>query len=293
VNGDNRVNADHAAARRRQLGRALRQARKAANLTQATVATSLKCTQGKINKMETTLVSVSQQDLERLVELYHLPADKADELRQMAELDLRDGPSRTKDSAATAAFTDLSELESEAAEILCWHSERIPGPLQSERYMLAQHEPIQRNAEVVRLLRERTARARIFDIDNPPRYRVVLSESALYRVRGGRAGHIGVDQAAHLLHLATTRECLELRILEFDADIPFVDADFVLLRFDKAHLDDFAYIEHPGGSRKFVTAAELADFRAHWDQLAAAALSRSASEGFLSGLTEMDPPLNR
>ncbi len=257
------------------------------------MATPLGCTQGKINKMETTLVSVSRQDLDRLIEIYGLTEEKAAHLREMAALDERDGPARTKVSAVPPAFAYLSELESEAAEILCWHSERMPGPLQSERYMLAQHEPIQDNEQVVSLLRQRKARARIFEIEKPPRYRVVLSESALYRMPGGRAGHIGVDQAAHLLDLVTTRESLELQILQFGAKIPFVDTDFQLLRFNQSHLDDFTYIEFPGGSSTFTTAAELFEFRAHWDQLSAAALTTDESRKFLIGLTEMDPPRSR
>jgi transcriptional regulator with XRE-family HTH domain len=290
VNGDNRVN-DHAEARRRQLGRALRQARMAAGLTQAVVATSLGCTQGKINKMETTLVSVSSQDLERLIDVYKVSTEKAAELREMAALDQREGPFRTKDSAATAAFTQLSDLEPDAAEILCWHSERIPGPLQSEQYMLAQHQPILDNDQVVRVLRQRKARARIFGAEHGPRYRTVLSESALYRMRGSRSKRIQEDQVAHLLWLVDNYQSLELQILPFNADIPFVNTDFQFLRFAASHLKDFTYIEFPGGSRKFSTADELIAFGAHWDQLSAAALSRDESREFLSGLAKMDPPL--
>jgi transcriptional regulator with XRE-family HTH domain len=290
VNGDNRVN-DQAEARRRQLGRTLRQARMTAGLTQVAVAGLLNCTQGKINKMETKLVSVGSQDLERLIDVYGLSTEKAAEVRDMAALDQREGPFRTKDSAATAAFAELSDLEPDAAEILCWHSERIPGPLQSEQYMLAQHQPIQDNEHVVRLLRQRKARARIFDAEHGPKYRAVLSESALYRMRGGRSKGIQDDQVAHLQRLVDTRTRLELQILRFDADIPFVNTDFQFLRFTKDHLKDFTYIEFPGGSRKFATADELIEFRAHWDQLSAAALTRDESREFLSGLAKMDPPL--
>lgn len=287
MNGDNRVN-DDAAARRRQLGRTLRQARMAARLTQSAAAERLGCGQAKINKIETKLVAVSMNDLDRLISIYGLPGDEADDLREQAKLDQVNGPPRTKDGSATAAFIDLSDLEPEAVEILCWHSERIPGPLQSERYMLAQHEPIQHSEQVVRLLRQRKARAKIFGIDNPPRYRAVLSESALHRMPGGRSKGIGVDQAAHLLRLINDHDCLELQILTFEATISFVDTDFQLLSFAKEHLKDFTYIEFPGGSIKLSTAAELTEIRTHWDQVSTAALTPDESRKFLSGLAEMD-----
>jgi Domain of unknown function (DUF5753) len=233
------------------------------------------------------LVSVVTVSLNRLIDIYRVPDDKAAELRELVALDQLAGPPRTRDDSATAAFVDLSELEPEATEILCWHSERIPGPVQSEPYMLAQHGPIERN-EVVHLLRERKARARIFGIENPPRYRLVLSESALYRMPGGHSTRIGVDQAAHLLQLINAHPSLELQILRFDANIPFVDTDFQLLTFTEDHLKDFTYIEYPGGSLKITTATGLIEFRAHWDQLSAAALSLDESRNFLSGLAKLD-----
>lgn len=291
MNGDNRVN-DDATARRRQLGRTLRQARTDAGLTQEAVAERLGCRQAKINKIETTLVAISLAELDLLIGIYGVRAEKATELRQLAALDLQAGPVRTKYLTANSAFTDLSDLEPDATEICCWHSERLPGPLQSQPYLLEQHAHlITRTSDVVQLLRQWTARARVFTVATPPRYRAVISESSLHRMPARRPSLLA-DQVTHLVGLIDAHEKLDLRILPFGADVPYVETDFQILRFDKPGLSDFAYIEYPSGSRKFKTPAELAKFQDHWDQLNAAALTSAESRDFLSGLVKKDqiPP---
>ena len=269
-------------ARRLQLGRALRKARDEAGLIQSAAATLLGCGQAKINKIETTLVTISLADLDRLITIYGIPDEKAVELRELVSQDHTDGPRRTSPSPTWSAFEQLRDLEQDAREVRCWHCERIPKPLQSEYYVLQQYRP-KTTAEVVRLVRQLEARARIFTIDDPPLYRVILSESSLHRMPGGASPNLVVDQVEHLLDLMTRYERFTLQILTFDADIRFVDTDFQILYFAEDE-PDFAYIEAPGGARKFDRPEELDGFEAHWDELHAAALNPSASEMFLDKL---------
>jgi transcriptional regulator with XRE-family HTH domain len=260
-------------------------AREERELTQSQVAKHLGCTQGKINKIETKLVSVKSIELESLIELYGVPEERAAELRELAALDRDAGPARTRFSPSWSAFVELSDVEQEATEILCLHGERIPGPLQSEQYILRLHQPAA--ADVVTVLSQRKARAQIFTIDQPPRYRVILSESSMCRMPGGRSAGLRVDQATHLLNLVDQFEHLELQILPFDADVRFVDSDFVLLRFADPK-QDFTYIECPGGSHRFKHGDELNRSQEHWELLHKAALSREDSVTFLRELVEMD-----
>jgi hypothetical protein len=293
VNGDYRVN-DDAAARRTQLGRLLRRAREAVQpkLTQQAVAERLGCRQAKINKIETTLVRIESPDLEKLIELYKVAPDMAAELRTLAELDQQGGPPRTKYADTMAAFGILSELEPEAREICCWHSERIPGPLQSEMYVLQQHGlSLADSGAITRVLREWTARTKIFTVPNPPSYRAILSESSFYRVPGGRNSPIVVDQADHLLRLMDAHSQLDLRVLMFDADIHFVDSDFQHLVFAEGSPHcEFVYIEYPGGSRKCKAAHELDKCREHWADLSEVALDAEATREFLRGLSRSSQP---
>ena len=271
-----------ATARRTRLGRTLRQLRTDAGFTQMQVAKRLGCGQSKINKVERTLCGISPDELDELIELYRVTPDKAAELRQLAAQDRKNGPART----SMSAFTLLSDLELEAREIWCWHSERIPGPLKSELYTLKQWGPGLTASKATEVLRRRTARTRVLTMPNPPRYRVILSESSLYRMPGGRTPDMVVDQASHLLKLMAEYEQLELRVLLFTADIAFVDSDFQLLRFDKPELSDFAYIECPGGPRKCEKKHEMNKFQEHWVTLSAAALDATRTKEFLEGLLQ-------
>lgn len=272
-------------ARRRQLGRALRKAREDAGLTQSAVAKELRSGQGKINKIETTLVSISLVELDTMIVLYGIDDEKAAELRELVSQDLREGPKRTSSSPAWSAFEQLRDLEQDADEILCWHGERIPKPLQSEYYMLRQHHADRKpTGEVVQLVRQLEARARIFTIDDPPFYRVILSESSLRRMPGGASPRLVVDQVEHLLDL-TRHERFTLQILTFQADIRFVDTDFQILHFTGDE-PDFAYIEAPGGARTFERFEEVHEFEAHWRDLQDAALSPTGSQMFLEELAK-------
>jgi transcriptional regulator with XRE-family HTH domain len=273
-------------ARRRQLGRALRKAREQADLTQSAVARQLGCGQAKINKIETTLVAISLDELEKLIELYGIPELKAAELRSLASQDLADGPRRTVASPAWSAFEHLRDLEQDARDIMCWHGERIPKPLQSEYYLLKQHHADTKTpADVVRLVRQLEARARIFTIDNPPLYRVILSESSLRRMPGGHSPKLVVDQVEHLLGLINRHERLRLQILTFQAKISFVDTDFEVLRFASDETD-FAYIEAAGGARTFDRAEEINRFEEHWRELSAAALTLGETRWYLERLLD-------
>lgn len=279
-----RANED-AKTRRKQLGRLLRRAREAVGLTQKAVAAELGCGQAKINKIETTLVAIDPPELEKLIGLYRVPPEEADELRTLARLDQQDGPARTKHVPTLAAFDDLSDAETEASEIRCWHSERIPGPLQSQIYRIEQHQLQRTDDDAVTLvLRELTARTKVFTVPNPPRYRVILSESSLHRMPGGRTPEMVIDQATHLLTLMAEHKTLELRILPFSADIPYVDTDFQHLMFDNDERPEFVYIEYPGGTRRYKSTHELKACREHWAQLDAAALDVTQSRDFLNRL---------
>lgn len=252
-------------------------------MTQSAIAALLNCGQGKINKIETTLVAVNGAELEIMIEAYHVSADKAEDLRSLAA---HDRQVRRRNKVLTSpAFEELSDRESDAAEILSWHSERIPGPLQSEHYMFQQFNTNAGTHDIVQLARRRLARTRVLTAETPPNYQVILSESSLYRMPGGRSPELVVDQAEHLLTCIKSYARLMLRILTFDAPVPYVDSDFVILRF-AGDDEDFAYLEYPGGARTFTKPRELAMFEEHWRELREAALNQDDSMQFLDQLAE-------
>lgn len=276
------MNDDAAArtARRQWLGRTLRKLRIDADFTQEAVAERLDCRQAKINKIERTLCRIDMAQLDVLIEMYGVVPDMAVRLRAVAAQDLENGPQRTKMSA----YTLLTDLELEATDIQCWHSERIPGPLKSERYSLRQWGPALTESKVTEVLRRREARKQVLTIDNPPRYRPILSESSLRRLPGGFTPDMAHDQASYLLDLMSEHPQLELQILPFTADVRFVNPDFSLLRFDSSEISDFVYVEDSGGPRTRERKSELTKFREHWMTLSAAALDVPATKEFLVDL---------
>jgi transcriptional regulator with XRE-family HTH domain len=280
VNGDARVSQE-AIDRRQRLGRALRQLRTDAGLTQEFVGEELGLGQAKIYKIERTLCGIEMDWLERLIKLYGVEPAKAAELRDLAAQDLKNGPARMSGSA----FTVLTDLELEAAEILCWHQCRIPGPLKSEPYLLAQWASRLTEAKMVEVLRKRAARMRVLTMPDPPSYRVILDQSSLYRLPGGFTPEMLNEQVSHLLDLTTKYSRLELRVLLFEAAVPHVDPDFELVRFNgRPGYKDFVYLEDSGGPRQREKRDELKRFRDHWAVLDGAALSVAETKEFLAGL---------
>lgn len=285
--GGNRVT-QTPTARRRQLGRELRKARNALKMTQKQVGALLKCTQSKITKIELDLVEIDPGELELMLVAYKLPEEKAQQLRELA---VGNDIPRLAPGAPprTDAFKELVDRECEARQITGWHSERIPGPLQSEQYMLKQfklNDP-DSGRYVTRLMNDRLARAQVVNAEEPPRYRVVLSESSLHRMPGGRTPNLVLDQVNYLQRLIERHERLEVQVLTYEADIAFVDNDFQVLNFaDEA--ENFAYVEYPGGAR---TVPDTGPFDEHWNRLSAAALNRDDTAAFLDRLASENEKL--
>lgn len=262
-------------ARRRRLGVELRQARLAAGLTQAHVAEELGCTQSKILKIEAATSQLRPADLTKLVELYQVPPDKAHGIRQLAAIVPRTGPI-TSDSA----YVRMLELEQRADEIFSLHCERIPMALQHERYLLAQ---VEGDVNPNMLMTHQSERARVFSGPTPTRYSVVLSESSLRRMPGGRSNLV-IDQVAHLVRLAEEYDALSVQILPFDADIAYVPADFMILQFPEAS-GDVVYVESSVDGRLLTSAGVVAAHRRMWNEVRAAALDADESQRFLRDLT--------
>ncbi|HEX4702609.1 MAG TPA: helix-turn-helix transcriptional regulator [Pseudonocardiaceae bacterium] len=263
---------------RRHLGRELRHAREEAGLTQKDVAVVLKCEQAKVAKLEVELMEIRLEELEKLMRIYELAPAKRDQLREArANSDI---PRATANLPKhSKAYVKLADLEGEASEILGWHSERIPGPLQSEPYMLKQfnlNKPGD-NSYVTQLVRERTARNNLFTTDPAPCYRVILSVSSLQRIPGGLDPKLALEQMDHLIRLMKKYPQLDLRLLTLEANIPAAVSDFTVLKFREStpsyiQASDFAYIEHPGGGQII---NDTRPFLEKWDELLNAASSRT------------------
>jgi transcriptional regulator with XRE-family HTH domain len=271
--------------RRKQLGNELRHARNASKLTQQQVADFLGCTQGKVNKIESGAVGVKLGDVRSMLTAFGVNGDEAEALMNLARAAAgQRGHWSGYRSVVPHWFRTFTDLEPAAAEILTWHGERIPGPLQSEHYMLKQFTEAGAT-DVTSLVRNRLDRKAVFEQQQPPYYRFIISEGALRRAPGGWAPAVMLDQVEHLLTLDTLRPRIYVHVLPFGAKLAAVPNDFTIMRFpDRTR--DFVYIEHSAGGLYLDDAKDFQLFVDSWDRLRGAALERSETRKFLQSLAD-------
>jgi transcriptional regulator with XRE-family HTH domain len=270
--------------RRRQLGNEIRRARMAAAMTQQDVAELLGCGQGKINKIETGSVSVKLSDLKQMMEAFEVSRTKADMMTELASTSGQRGQWSGYRSAVPQWFRMFTDLEPAATEILSWHGERIPGPLQSEHYMLKQFNAA-RATDVTSLVRNRAERRQVFDLRRPPFYRFILGEAAFRRIPGGPSASVALDQVEHLIELEKLYPRTFVHILPFESRLSFVPNDFTIMRFS-ADTKDFVFVEHAAGGIYIEDEGDFELFVDAWDRLRGAALERGETVEFLEKLTQ-------
>jgi transcriptional regulator with XRE-family HTH domain len=271
--------------RRKQLGNELRHARNASKLTQQQVAEFLGCTQGKVNKIESGAVGVKLGDVRSMLNAFGVNGDEAEALMNLARAAAgQRGQWSGYRAVVPHWFRTFTDLEPAAAEILTWHGERIPGPLQSEHYMLKQFTEAGAT-DVTSLVRNRLDRKAVFDQLQPPYYRFIISEGALRRAPGGIAPAVMLDQVEHLLALDTRRARVYVHVLPFGARLAAVPNDFTVMRFpDRTR--DFVYIEHSAGGLYLDDAKDFQLFVDSWDRLRGAALERAETRQFLQSMAD-------
>ncbi|MBE9375390.1 helix-turn-helix domain-containing protein [Saccharopolyspora sp. HNM0983] len=271
--------------RRRQLGNELRRARIAAAMTQQDVAELLACGQGKVNKIESGAVAVKMADLNRMLDAFGAAPSEADLMRDLARANTSQrGQWSGYRSAVPQWFRTFTDLEPAASEILSWHGERIPGPLQSEHYMLTQFGE-NRSYDVTSLLRNRLDRKQVFDLPRPPAYRFILGEGAFLRIPGGQKPSVVLDQLEHLLDLERRYPKVSVHVLPFTARLAHIPNDFTLMRFADG-TRDFAFVEHVAGGLYLDDQDDFELFVDAWDKLRGAALERSDSVDHLQKLAD-------
>ena len=271
--------------RRRQLGNEIRRARLAAGMTQQDVAELLGCGQGKINKIEAGAVSVKQSDLKQMLDAFGASRTEAEMMTELARASSgQRGQWAGYRSAVPHWFRTFTDLEPAASEILSWHGERIPGPLQSEHYMLKQFSEA-RATDVTALVRNRLERKQVFDLKRPPYYRFILGEGALRRMPGGPSPSVALDQVQHLLDLERRYPRTFIHILPFDTRLSYVPNDFTIMRFADA-TKDFVFVEHATGGVYIDDEGDFELFVDSWDRLRGAALERGETVEFLEKLAE-------
>lgn len=253
-------------------------------MTQTQVAEVLGCTQGKVNKIESGVVGVKLGDVRTMLETFGVDGDESETLMNLARAAAgQRGAWSGYRAVVPHWFRTFTDLEPAAAEIMTWHGERIPGPLQSEHYMLKQFTEFGAT-DVTAMVRNRLDRKAVFDQRQPPYYRFIISESALRRAPGGYAPAVMLDQVEHLIELERKAR-VYVHVLPFAARLAAVPNDFTIMRFpDRTR--DFVYIEHSAGGLYLDDIKDFQLFVDSWDRLRGAALERQETRQFLTELAE-------
>ena len=273
---------DEAIRRRQALGRALRAAREAAEMTQQQAASALGCKQPKINKIENTQVAITEKDLGMLLVIYRVSDVEGIRIRRLRAAA---APGASASSASNNAYLQMLELEPEAEEILSLHGEGMPSLVQSQHYKLTQYQCAGNPLDHTILIASHEERMAIFRPGSRlRRYRMVLSESSLLRMPGGHNPELVIDQAQHLLRMSEEFAQLSIQVATFAARLPYFPSDLTILRFAGRH-KDFVYLESGAGhGQKFAGVNTVAAQEDCWRMVHEAALSVDDTKKYLNNL---------
>ncbi|MFD1145661.1 helix-turn-helix domain-containing protein [Saccharothrix hoggarensis] len=265
---------------RQLLGRALREARTAAGLSQHAVATILDCSQGKINKLESGVVVVKDTDLRLLVK--HLGIDEATATRMVDLLDMvrRERGWSGRHALIPPFFRRYQQSEQHAVHVRGWHAEAIPGLLQSERNMLTLLSVAGPDA-LDDQVRNREERRQVFTANPDAQHHYILGEGAFHRIRSSRGPGVALDQVEHLLRTLDRHPQLAVQVLTYATN--FVPGDFSIVTMPEG-LDDFVYLERVNNADYLTKEKDLLAHDHAWSRLAEQALSLEESRRHLETL---------
>ncbi|GAA1270824.1 helix-turn-helix transcriptional regulator [Saccharothrix xinjiangensis] len=265
--------------RKRRLVSELRRLREAAELTIEEVGERLECSASKISRIETGRVGVTPRDVRDMLAAYGADPDTRDELVQLAR--------EARRRAWWDEFGDIAPgryvgFEADAESVRTYQGLVIPGLLQSEAYTraLIRHVlPGAAPAEVDRRVELRKARQALLTEDDPLRLDVVVDESALRRVVGGR--EVMAEQVRRVNRIGDLPN-VTLRVAPFAAGgHAAMDGPFVILTFPGKLDPDVVYIESSRSDVYLEQVTDVARYSNMFARLCAESLDPVASAALI------------
>jgi transcriptional regulator with XRE-family HTH domain len=175
--------------RRRRLGAALRRLREASDMSLEVVAVELGWSTSKVSRIELAKIAVTPADVRALLRVLGALSEEVETLVTLASEDRQLGWWRQYAEVLPPWFEGYLSLESEAARLLAYESEVVPGLLQTEEYAaeIVRHSPYTPLPdEATRAAQLRRARQVRLVGNDPIHLDVVINEGALRRAVGGR-----------------------------------------------------------------------------------------------------------
>lgn len=255
-------------------------------MTAQQVAASLLISQPKISLLENGRRLIKPRDVRDLCGLYGVRDQRrVDHLMQMARESGQQGWWNAYDDIPYGAYIGL---EADAAALRIYEPLVIPGLLQTPAYARAviagtiPHATAEQAATRLQVRMRRQDRLRA--PGNPLRLWVVLDESALWRVVGGR--EVMRDQLVHLTHLSA-RLHITMQVLPHDVGAhPGVSGQFSLLEFADATDGSVVYLERFTSDLYLEKRSDVRRYSDMYAHLQAQALSPGSTRNFIEEAVE-------
>jgi transcriptional regulator with XRE-family HTH domain len=250
---------------RRELARLLRQLRQehGLSLDEASRRTGLDA--GFLSRAERGLRGLSDDSIEKLVELYRVPQRVAADLRQFARTARQ--TSWWDDPQIPRPIQRYIGME-QAATAISIYGSFAPGLLQTRMYadaVVRATDPGGTDEDRAAVIAQRLRRQAVLDRPDPPWLSVILDESVLHRVVGGAEVH---REQLRKLRAAAGRPRTDLHIVRFDAGAhPGMDSRFVMVSTTDDRKVDFVHVEGLSGFRNYERPADVGGFVRAWQQL--------------------------
>jgi transcriptional regulator with XRE-family HTH domain len=204
---------------RRRLGQELRNLREAKKLSAAQVAKTLGWSESKVSRIEGGKSPLSDKDAKLLLNEYGVQDPQ--EIRQFVDLvrqSRQNGWWHSFGDALPEWFKPYLGFEQDAASILTYQNELVPGLLQTEGYAQAVIRATETDFSADEVEARASARVRrqgILTSEAPPKVWAVLNEAVVRRVVGSPA--IMREQLMDLAEKAETLPNVTVQVLPFDA----------------------------------------------------------------------------
>ena len=271
--------------RRRRLGAALRRLREGSGMSLEAVAQELGWSTSKISRIELAKIAVTPADVRALLSVLDALSEEVEILVSLAGEDRQPGWWRQYAEVLPPWFEGYLSLESEAARLLAYESEVVPGLLQTEQYaaeIFRYSSYTQLPDEAARAAELRRSRQVRLVGPDPIFLDVVINEGALRRVVGGR--EVMCAQLTRLIE-ATEVPNVALRVLPFAAGAhPGVDGSFTVLEFADPSNPRIIYLDRMTNSEYIDGLRDVAAYRHAHERLRASALSVSDSREMINSL---------
>jgi transcriptional regulator with XRE-family HTH domain len=274
-------------ARERQLARELRLLRSALGLHGKDVADRLGWSASKVSRIETSRIGISAQDLDRLLQLYHVPTDRAAYLRKLAPSARAKGWWDAYADTLSTGYATLIKLEAGSRALHCYCAVVPHALLQTPDYARQvicssfQTPPpteVDRRVQVCLLRQQRLTEG---NTGHRLHLSAVIDESVLHRHVLGPDGQPDVAvMRGQLTHLVQTARWpnVTIQVLPFTAGLPPVTAgSFSVLEARTTEAADVVYLENKTRIFRIESEAEVHGYTQEFQRLQAMAMNPKES----------------